>query len=429
MGGKNVKGFGGNAGSQEIPRQMAIAKQIGQPVSEYTGPVSTSVTFYKMDLAYHTEDEGPVAHRPYLEFAGKIRRMQPIQGMKLPGDVTTVVFDMANAPVIRGRWELSNSEIAELADKGLFGGNAQVMPKGLRPTFDDPENPFYEEKSVRGNIQMPHIFTEVPFDDVPVECLCQCMTVDINGRGVPVFVAVPTGRTAGQDGIILSSAATGYGSMAQYFREIEYYEHGDPSERREFVQVSDWLENEADKGRENEQAIIDAMAAKVNEARTAIRGPKVLTPMEDKERQELADLRFNIDARVKQAQVEGPGGLIDQALTYEDQAAEQGERLLEAAQETPQEASGEPQDGREDGQGIEYLEPDGEQPDGQENENGGLPDGEPADYERQRQAAARDAVLDQQQDAVDAGERIRRAQEKGEQVAGREAGGYQFGDD
>lgn len=347
MGNKVVKGFGGNAGSQEVPRHMAIAKQIGHPVSEYTGPVSADVRFHRMELAYHGEDEGPVAHRPYLEFEGKIRSISAVEDAELPGNCRTVLFEEVNAPVIRGRWELSNAEIAELAEKGVFGGNSQVMPSGLRPVATDPDNPFVEEKAVRSQLQVPSIFTEVQFDGVPVECSIQAMNVNVHGRDIPVVVANPVGRTAGSDGIILTSASTGYGDIAQYFGSIELYEHGDPSQRKDYVSMAEdqWIRDQ------EEKAIVDAMAKKMAESKDSIKGPKILTLPEQAEQRELAGLRHEIDDRVEQAETQR---MVDEAVAWEGSAGELAEEHQQAAQ-----AAQEGQEAAFDGQGgSQYLQAD-----------------------------------------------------------------------
>lgn len=325
MGKKTVKGFGGNNGSREIPRSMAMARKTGKPVEVYRGPVSMDIKFDTVTFDYH-DGPGRIAHRPYLNMRGHGVAMSAVEGQDLPCGAGRVLFSEVNAPYLDIIWELNNEEIAELASKGLFGADYDVVPKGARPVAKDPESPYNEPMVPKDDMPVPELLTQVVFQGCPVNMEIEGMSVDINGQKVPVIVATPLSQTGDKSGLIMTSELTGYNNIAQYFEPMRYYEHGAPGATREYISMDEnsYLRDESEIQRAMQEAVEGSK----------IVPKKTLTLEEQAENRVLSGLAGDINERVAAAETDRDIDIAKQleqaAETMADERIQQGGELEHA---------------------------------------------------------------------------------------------------
>lgn len=131
-------------------------------------------------------------YRPYIMFRdGEVKGVSA----KFPFGVENVRFMMGKRPPVEVRWELSNEEITELVDKGLYGYG--------------PHKPKAKE-----NIQIPDVFTEADFENIPckVDVYATSYKED-NGKIIPIISCTINEpyecKTNSED--------TEYGNIVSYF--------------------------------------------------------------------------------------------------------------------------------------------------------------------------------------------------------------------
>lgn len=136
----------------------------------------------------HDED----TYRPYIMF--RDGEVKGVSG-QFPYGVENIRFKIGKRPPVEVRWDLSNEEITELVEKGLYGYG--------------PNKPKAREK-----LQVPDVFTEADFENIPckVDVYATSFKED-TGKIIPIISCSINSpyecRTNSED--------TEYGNIVSYF--------------------------------------------------------------------------------------------------------------------------------------------------------------------------------------------------------------------
>ena len=321
---KIVRGFGCNNGSQEVPRNIHRARMSGRPVETWQGIASADVAFDRVEVMYHEEDEGAIAHRPYLLMTGKITRVVPPDNApQFPHQVGQVVFGESNAPVLQVRWELSNAEISGLVEKGLMGADSDITPRGVKPTDAEGQATYQEPPVRKGEMEVPKILTSSVFYGLPVNVELNSMEADVNGRMIPVVSCDVVPRTGNKQGNVVTTQQAGYGTgvdlehdpgLSQYFNKVDMYAPGYDGRGPAAPTFGD----------DSFDFIVDDTKAIEDATKLAAEKPivarKVLTPAEEKEAARMTELGAGVQEYVNAHEAGHSADESKQSENFDDPA-------------------------------------------------------------------------------------------------------------
>lgn len=236
-----------------------------------------------------TVEFDPETHRPFLQFSdGRVKSAQ----LDLR-DVSEVEADMADVQFIEGglvpaelRWDLSNSEIMDLVDKGLFGFDYDIDP-------DEEYNP----KPIDGKLRVPRYFSENDMD-LMIPCDVSVALMERQGRVVPVAAIFPQGAMV----LRTNTRVAGCEPMSDWFEEPRFLAVGDYRKddevdfRMDEPAFLDLLE------REDEKAVVPERPKTPDEKPyiAALRQEKEPEPVLTPEQRALQDLAVRVESRVAQ---------------------------------------------------------------------------------------------------------------------------------
>lgn len=272
---KSVRGFH----NDEVSRKLMQRKMIEEDVICMDGiDVEADMTF---DSAFFEFDDE--THRPYIAF--RDGHISSIKG-NLPFDVSQCSFTKKDAPDIELKWNLSNDELKQLIDKGIYG-------------FDK------SYKKCKSMFEIPAIFTDVLWSGIPLKADIMAIQSELeDGTKVPI-ISVKINKPFEQE---TNSFDSGYENIATCFEQPEFYEEGYVTEKDEYFTLSD---NEIIKS-------VSELDTEKNDNK--VRTLTVLTPSEKQEQMIRGELyqqvRENIEAVQSQNQVDEIS-LVDESLEIE----------------------------------------------------------------------------------------------------------------
>lgn len=289
---KTVRGFH----DDEVSRRLLQRQQIeGDITCVENVDIEADMTFDSASLEFEEK-----TFRPYVSL--RDGHITAVNG-ELPFGVTKCVFSNKSAPDIELKWNLTNDEIKQLIDKGLYG---------FDKTYKKRKNEF----------ELPAIFTNVQWVGIPLKADVFGIETELeDGTKVPIM-SIDINEPYSQE---TNSIDTGYDNIVVYFDEPQFYEEN-PVENKNgyFFELND---NEIIKDSEQVDKHEDNIVHTI----------EVLSPSEQEEQQIRGELyqqvRENIEAVKSQNKVDDMAR-IDENLDIEN--------ILESETDEPTVAEFEP---------------------------------------------------------------------------------------
>ncbi len=274
--GKVIRAFTGSQEEARMIKQRAAVSSDEIVLKDV--PLLANMTFENAYLMYHDENEGDLWGRAYIRFdSGHISSLFAKDG-NLPFDVQRINFKDNHRPEVSVDWEFTNEELKNLVDKGLYGFDNDIDPD--YPGFKKPKN----------RIEIPRIFNEVEWTDIPVTC---DVTISYDEKKKIPLASIDV---KDQYFIRTNSMVTGYENVEKYFQHASYYEEG-------FTPVHD--DNYISMDMTETIAIEDPMVKapekeeqKVSHKDIKVEAPVLPTAEEQAEIDTRANLEFERDMRV-----------------------------------------------------------------------------------------------------------------------------------
>lgn len=253
---KSIRGFCNDDVSRKLIQRH---KLLGDVIKVEELDVEVDVTFDSASIEFEEN-----THRPYIFF--REGHITAVTG-DFPYDVIRCNFTRKNAPDLELQWNLSNEEIKELTDKGLYG-------------YDDS---YPKLKSI---FEIPDIFTEVLWSKIPVKANVYAFETELDNGAMLPLISI---EILNQYDQVTNSRISGYENIASYFARPEFYDERYIDDKNEYFTLSD----------EEVLGLVDTDSDEKNDNINRVDTIKVLSPSEQQEEAIRGKLRQQIRENIE----------------------------------------------------------------------------------------------------------------------------------